>query len=142
MSSPLRPEAMTRQQLIDRVEELEQVLGSDRSLADHIKLKLGGQPRACVVLGMLLSREFVSKEALMLAIYGGDHDDAPGTKIANTYIHKVRQMIRPLNCEVKIVWGKGYMMELADRKRVGLFLAMNQSVASDSPSSSASRVRG
>src|SRR5258707_3460553 len=55
----LKTAALETDRLRDRVEQLEQLVGVDRSLTSRLRTAFGLEPGVAQVMGMLLNREFV-----------------------------------------------------------------------------------
>jgi len=57
------------ERLRDRVEQLEQALGVDRSLTSRLRTAFGLEPGVAQVMGMLMKRDFVTHDALYVVLY-------------------------------------------------------------------------
>jgi hypothetical protein len=68
--------------LRDRVAQLEQALGVNRSLTGRLRAVFGIEPTQASILGMLLKRNFVTTESLYTVLYGDRPDcDLPDPQV-------------------------------------------------------------
>src|SRR5712672_3611391 len=65
----LKTAALETDRLRDRVEQLEQLVGVDRSLTSRLRTAFGLEPGVAQVMGMLLKRDFVTHDALYVVLY-------------------------------------------------------------------------
>src|SRR5258705_223837 len=65
----LKTAALETDRLRDRVEQLEQLVGVDRSLTSRLRTAFGLEPGVAQVMGMLLKRDFVMMYALYFVLY-------------------------------------------------------------------------
>jgi DNA-binding response OmpR family regulator len=107
---------MTQSQIIenlrDRVEELETLLGLKTKLPDAYGLS----PTEEKFVGILLKRKVATSEMLMTAIYGGLTDRS----IHNVGLHiwNIRRKLAPWGLTIKNQWGRGYYLD--DEARAAL----------------------
>jgi two-component system cell cycle response regulator CtrA len=107
------------QRLHDRIEELETLLGVDRSTTGRIRDAFGIEPRHVQIVGMLLARDFVQRDGLYTVLYGGlPEKDWPDDKILDAQICKLRPRLEPFGIEIKTKWGEGWFMSKADKAKV------------------------
>ncbi len=94
-------------ELRERIRTLEGALGCRL----EVPLALGLTPKEGRLLGVLLSREFVTRETAMVALYGmlADGEEAQ-PKIIDVFICKIRRKLKPYGIALRIKWGQGYFM--------------------------------
>src|ERR1700756_4442183 len=109
------------QRLRDRVTELEDLLGLSEDDVSLLKAALPLTPSECRMLATLRKKRGAAcRNWLYDVLYGARPEcDQPDPKIIEVMISKIRPKLRAVNIEIKTVWGYGYMMEDADRKRLG-----------------------
>jgi two-component system cell cycle response regulator CtrA len=111
------------QRLRDRVEELEALLGVDRSIVGRIRDAFNIEPRHAQIVGMLLSRDFVTRDGLYTVLYGDlPEKDWPNDKILDAQICKLRPRLVPFGIEINTKWGEGWSMTKADKAKVRAIL--------------------
>jgi DNA-binding winged helix-turn-helix (wHTH) protein len=107
------------QQLRDRVAELEEILGIDRPMTVRLREAFGLTQMPAKVLGMLLSRTFVSKDALYTALYAvRAAADRPRTNILERHVNKLREHLRPHGVVIETIYGEGYRMTAPNKAKV------------------------
>jgi hypothetical protein len=107
----------TIQQLLDRIAELERVIGMDESLARRVQRSAGTTPMESRMLAMIFTREEVSRECLHVALYGlRPEDQQPEMKTLDTLLCKVRTALRQYDIEIETVVGVGWRMTLHNKK--------------------------
>lgn len=94
------------QRLRDRVTFLEDALIAVRPLP--LEWRLTGQESR--VFGVLVNREFATKEAIMAGLYGDRPDDEAEIKIVDVFICKIRQKLKPFGITITTLWGRGYAL--------------------------------
>src|SRR4051794_32177910 len=95
--------------LRDRISQLEQILGIDRSATGRLKDAFGISPALASMLGILMARSLVSGEAFYTALYGARPEcDWPDEKIIDVQICKLRAAIKPHGIEIGTKWGEGW----------------------------------
>lgn len=101
--------------LRDRVEQLERALfGGEIPLPLEWRLS-GTEAR---VFGTLISRELVTKDVLMTALYSLRPDtDEPEMKICDVFICKLRKKLKPFGITIHTSWGRGWTLDPRDRER-------------------------
>jgi hypothetical protein len=116
---PLRPDvARAIQALRDRIEELETLLGADAEECERFAaLRI---PFICrKLLGLLLARRVLAREAAHAIIYGGLPEcDHPATKSLDVHIHRIRRQLRGHGIEVRCEWGIGWSISPADKAKI------------------------
>ena len=117
---------IARQVLADRIAELEHVLGITAEQPHFLATGLDRGTR--VTLELLLTRPFVTKEAVLIATRKSPADDHTAIKpgLAAIYVCRVRRYLRIAHkCPVMTVWGEGWYIAEWDRKRILSHLAGN-----------------
>ena len=105
--------------LEDRITELETLLmGSHAELTSY--RRLGLPARECRVLGVLMKRKILSREAGSEAIHGGRPEaDRPETdKDVDVSIWKIRNVLDPLGVKVGTERGVGWSMAEAEKTKL------------------------
>jgi hypothetical protein len=103
--------ALEMKRLRDRVEELERILGTDRSTANRLRTAFELTPDQGKMLGMLMARSSVTHESLYAVIYGAKPEcDQPEPKIVDVQICKLRARLKPYGFEIGTLWGEGYRL--------------------------------
>jgi DNA-binding response OmpR family regulator len=100
------------EELRDRVEELETLLGIKTKIPDAYKLS----PTEQKFVGILLRRKVANTEMLLTAIYGGLTDRSP--HIVGVNIMNIRRKLAPWGVTIKNQWGRGYYLD--DEARAAL----------------------
>lgn len=111
------PQNLSRQQLLDRIEELEVILGADRESWLCIRERFLLGPIPCKIVGILLAREQVSRESIFTILYGLQNDQ-PSTKLIDQNIFRIRRA----GIRVQMIWGTGYALSKEEKERVGKIL--------------------
>lgn len=107
------------QRLRDRIEELERVLGVDRSLTSKLRDVFGLEPGLSPILGMLMQRIFVSHSSLYTVLYANRPEcDWPEPKILDVQICKLRRKLKKIGASIDTRWGEGWMMTAANKAKV------------------------
>lgn len=77
-------------------------------------------PKEARLFAHLTTREMVTKQNLMDAIYFDLHtDDEPTIKIIDVFICKVRKKLKPFGIEIETVWGQGYSLKNREHYQLG-----------------------
>lgn len=96
------------QRALDRIDELEELLG----LQVHLPNMFGLTPLEVKIVGLLIKRNIVSRDAIHSALYGGFPDcDQPDPKTVEVHICKVRRKLNVYGLEIKNRYGVGYYIE-------------------------------
>jgi hypothetical protein len=115
----LKTAALETDRLRDRVEQLEQLVGVDRSLTSRLRTAFGLEPGVAQVMGMLLKRDFVTHDALYVVLYAARPEcDWPDARIVDVQISRLRRALRRHGITIKTQWGEGWLMSAADKARV------------------------
>ena len=108
----------TIRQLEDRVLELEEAMGL--RVLSPLEWRLTQNESR--LIGALLERELLTKDAAMAALYRDRGMDEPDVKIVDVFICKARKKLKPFGIEITTVWGVGYFMrpecKTAARKQI------------------------
>ncbi|MGA7807146.1 helix-turn-helix domain-containing protein [Bradyrhizobium sp.] len=92
-----------------RIEELETLLGVDNSTTGRIREALRLDVTLATILGMLLVREFVSRDGLYTVLYGDRPEcDMPDPKGLDVLICKLRARLKPAGIQIKTRWADGW----------------------------------
>jgi len=104
----LKTAALETDRLRDRVEQLEQLVGVDRSLTSRLRTAFGLEPGVAQVMGMLLKRDFVTHDALYVVLYAARPEcDWPDARIVDVQISRLRRALRRHGITIKTQWGEG-----------------------------------
>jgi hypothetical protein len=114
------------QRALDRIEELEEVLGIDRSMTNRIRGALGVSRDQAKMLGLLISRNIVTHTAMFTVLYGARPDcDQPATKIMDVQLCKLRRRLSQHGIAIKTEWGEGWAMSLGEKAKVRRLIAID-----------------
>ncbi|TAL43815.1 MAG: winged helix family transcriptional regulator [Salinibacterium sp.] len=89
-----------------RIEELEDALG----MRAPAPLCFDLSAYEARVFGMLMRREMVAKETVMLGLYGGRPDEGPEIEIVAVFICHLRKKIEKFGVRIDTVRGQGYRL--------------------------------
>ena len=113
--------------LRDRIDEFEQILGVDRALANRLRGALGISRDQARMLGLLLSRDVVTHEAMYAVLYGERPEcDQPGPKVMSVQVCKLRKALTPRSIEIKTHLGDGWQMLPEDKAKVRALLSSRE----------------
>lgn len=99
------------ERLKDRIEQLEEVIGVDRSMTTRIREALKLEPLKAQIVGMLLSRDFVTRDGLYTVLYAGRPEcEWPDEKVLDAQICKLRPHLSAHGVEIETKWGDGWSM--------------------------------
>ena len=105
------------EQLRERVAELEALLGLS-AIKPARRRFLGLTPTEAELLGVLLSRPFVSKAVAYEALFGDRQEcEQPGEKVIDVYIHRLRKYLRTYRLTIDTVHAKGWCIPGEDQQR-------------------------
>lgn len=62
------------------------------------------------MLGALMRRALLTKEAALAALYTDSHRDPAEPKIVDVFICKMRKKLTPFGIEIATAWGQGYRL--------------------------------
>lgn len=94
------------ERLRDRIAQLEDAMGLD--FVAPLEWRLTRAETA--LFGVLLAREFATKEALLAGVARDPTGDAPEIKIVDVFVCKARRKLRPFGIEIETIWGRGYRL--------------------------------
>jgi hypothetical protein len=110
------------QRLRDRIEQLEGQLCVDRSTVGRMREAFGLEPIHAQILGMLFSREFVTRDGLYTVLYEGRPEcEWPDEKMLDVQMCKLRSALKRAGLEIVIEtkWGEGWHIGRADKAKIG-----------------------
>lgn len=67
------------------------------------------------VFAHMTTRDLVSRNSLMIALYGSRPHDHPNEEIISVFVAKIRRKLEPYGVRIKTVWGQGF--SLVDRRK-------------------------
>jgi len=122
------------QKLLDRIEELEQLLGIDEDYEQEIRSVLNSRVGCTVVskatgkmIGFLSRRMFASREAIYTVLYGNRNEcDQPAIKMIDQIVWRARQALKPYGIRINTEWTIGYSMSNTDKKKLRALLDRNR----------------
>jgi hypothetical protein len=125
---------MSDQKLIDRIEQLEQLLGVDDEYEQEIRSVLNRRGGQTIVskptgkmIGFLSRRLFASREAIYTVLYGNRNEcDQPDIKIIDQVVWRARRALKPYGIKITTEWTIGYSMSNVDKKRLRVLLDRNR----------------
>jgi DNA-binding response OmpR family regulator len=92
--------------LREQIARLERVLVGEQSMP--VEWRLTQQEQR--VMGVLVNREFASKDAIMAALYRNLGRDEAEPKIVDVFVCKIRKKLKPFGIDIRTVWGTGYCL--------------------------------
>ncbi|HEX5509850.1 MAG TPA: helix-turn-helix domain-containing protein [Pseudolabrys sp.] len=111
------------QRLRDRIDELEAVLGTERSMVSRLRQAFGLNRRQAQILGTLLARDMVTRPALYAVLYGDSPDDKwPDDKVLDSHTCCLRRALRNKGVSIRTHWGEGWSIAPADKARIRVML--------------------
>lgn len=101
----------------ERIAELEELVAQLEGVPTQAPtpLEWGLTAHEARVIGVLLTRELATKEAIMAALYSGRAVDAAEPKIVDVFVCKARKKLAPFGIEIETVWGQGYRIRREQR---------------------------
>jgi hypothetical protein len=116
VSSALAQKSATVEDLQFRIEELERLLGMHPTWSARSRRR-----QACLCIVAALARRpgrlVFTKENILDLLYAG-MPNQPDMKIIDVFICKARAKLTPLGIELTTIWGRGYMMDAANRLKL------------------------
>ncbi|WP_163150443.1 helix-turn-helix domain-containing protein [Bradyrhizobium uaiense] len=97
------------------------MLGVDRSATGRIREAFGIEPMLAQVLGMLLAREFVTRDGLYTVLYEDRPEcEWPDEKILDVQICKLRAQLKKRGHKISIVtkFGEGWSIPAVDKMKI------------------------
>lgn len=106
-------------QLRDRVDQLERVLGIDQSMTMRLRTALKITADQAKILGMMLRRARVTRDGIFDALYGDKPDcDWPDEHVLDVQISHLRAALKVFRIEFVTFVGDGWSMEPAEKLRL------------------------
>lgn len=109
------------QHLLDRIEQLEALLGVDRSTTGLIRDAYGLEPIHAQIMGMFYAREFVTRDGLYTVLYEGrPESEWPEDKILDVQVCKLRAHLRRRAIDIRIntKHGEGWSIGAVDKMKI------------------------
>jgi two-component system cell cycle response regulator CtrA len=100
-----------RERLVEQIARLEHALGL--SFIAPVEWRLTGSEAR--VVGALIARESLTKDAGMAALYRDFGKDEPEPKILDVFVCKIRKKLKPFGIEILTLWGIGYRLTAESR---------------------------
>lgn len=109
----------------------EQVARLEAALFDvaYIPVEFRLTPSEARILGCLMNRRLVTKDAIMAALYRDGGKDEAEPKICDVFIHKVRRKLKPFGIDIVTVWGTGWSLTDEGRARLNSMIPKNEDAA-------------
>lgn len=101
-----------------RVEQLEHVLGLDM----RAPLAFGLTPQEHRLFGILMTREIISQDHIMAAMYQHLPNEWPSEKVVRVFICKLRRKLVRHDIQIETVWGTGYRITKAAKAKARALL--------------------
>lgn len=100
----------------ERIRQLEDLLVGKKTFHAPSALKL--PPREEQILGMMMGRERMTREAIYTVLYGASHDQ-PGSNVISVYISRIRKKLEPFGVTIETSWRLGWSLSplMKDRLR-------------------------
>lgn len=118
------------QRLKDRIAELESVIGITTAMPETFFPGVRPKVPAKQLLGMLLARPFVTRDAAYEALFGDRPEcDQPQPKYIDVIICSLRKSLRRFDIEISTEFGHGFFIDKANKERVRAALARLQEAA-------------
>lgn len=113
------------EQLRDRVEELQALLGVGNDDVSRLLTVLDATPQQCEMVGFMLKRAVATRTALYIALFGARPEcDQPDMKLIDVQMVKVRRALEKLGIEVRTEWGSGgWAIASADKAKLRRLMA-------------------
>lgn len=100
--------------LREQVARLQELLG----ITMKAPIELGLTPSEAGVFGVLMARDFVTKDMVMSSIYRSGAKDEAQIKIVDVFVCKIRRKLKPFKINITTVWGQGYRITAAEKRRI------------------------
>lgn len=104
----------TIERLEDRIAILERAMGLD--FLPPVEWAL--TPNEARLLGALMEREVLTKDAAMAALYRDRGADEPDAKIVDVFICKLRAKLKRFGLSIETRWGVGYQLTPATKAAI------------------------
>ena len=110
---------MTTQALLDRIEELEALLGVDEDFTTRLSLQFKLSRSCSTILGHVYKRNMVTRDSIYTVLYGCRADDQmPSVRVIDQFVWRIRRKMKPVGVEINQLWGSGYVMPLASKEKM------------------------
>lgn len=107
------------QRLLDRIEQLQQVIGADSTLVSKLRNAFGLERDHAVMLGMLYQRELVTRDGLYVVLYGDAPEHSwPNDKIMDQRLHGLRTALERHGVVVQTIRGEGWRISKEAKVKV------------------------
>lgn len=106
------------QELLDRIAELEDILGLTANFPPIIVMRdRGMSPIQAKLLGLLLARKFIPWDCAQDALYGDRPvDEMPERYAVSSVVKYLRKQLTPLGVSIETIYGEGLFMPEADKR--------------------------
>lgn len=124
MSDPLRDEYVAaleaeNDELRATIRDMEQAFG----FHNEVPIMFGLTQSESKVFSLLIERDMANRDQLLSALMHGRGADAePHRKIVDVYLCKIRAKLKPFGIEITSVWGRGYMIDAANKAKIAGYL--------------------
>lgn len=110
----------TEQQLQDRVQELEALLGVGDDDVSRLLTVLDATPQQCEMVGFMLKRSVAMRSAMFTVLFGARPEcDQPEIKLIDVQMVKVRAALEKVGIAVRTEWGSGgWSLSRADKAKL------------------------
>jgi hypothetical protein len=108
----------TVERLRYRIEQLEELLGADRSMTGRMREAFGVEPLHGQILGMLYARDFVTRDGLYTVLYEGRPEcEWPDEKVLDVQLCKLRAQLKRngFSFAIETKWGEGWYISKVDK---------------------------
>jgi hypothetical protein len=108
------------EQLRNRLDELEALLGVGNDDVSRLLTVLDSTPPQCEMVGFMLRRAVATRTALHTVLFGARPEcDQPEMKLIDVQMVKVRAALKKLGIDVRTEWGSGgWAITSADKARL------------------------
>lgn len=118
---------MQVQALVDRIEQLEEILGQDRSLVSRLSAIYNLERMHAQIIGIFFKREYVTREGLYIVLFGmRPESDQPTFKFLDLQMHKLRNRLCRGKHRLKIVTKRGEGWQMTRDSRAAIVKALNE----------------
>lgn len=119
--------------LRDRVEDLEHLLGITEHFPRVLCPAIKGKFRRGFldpILGLLLARAYVPKEAMYEVLYGMRAEaEQPRTNVISVNICILRKVLKSHGIAITNIWGKGYYLTADDKAKLRALIEQSKAAA-------------
>ena len=113
------------EQLRNRLEELQGLLGVGNDDVSRLLTVLDATPQQCEMIGFMLRRAVATRTALHTVLFGARPEcDQPEMKLIDVQMVKVRAALKRLGIDVRTEWGSGgWAIASADKMKLRRLMA-------------------